>query len=136
MGKSDIFCHHEGIEKNRVSFGPFPILDALTVPKSMESPQPLFPRVSMRWYFVVATIVAAVIVWVSSWEDSQTTLIITSGLLALACCIFLLASATFFLFAYTLGAVEKILFQADQKLESPFAHEAMPPQIIPPSSNE
>ena len=101
-----------------------------------ESPfQPILPRVSMRWYFVIAAAVAGVVAWVlaSSYQQTLSAILL---LLCLAASSFLVLSSLLFLVAYTIGSVEKILFKSEEQTHSPFAHETMPPQIIPPSSSE
>lgn len=98
-------------------------------------PQPLLPQISMRWYFLVAGITAAMIVGIARQESSEKLGIIV-GLLGLACMVFLTLSAFFFAIAYIVGAVESLLLHAEEQPESPFATETMPPQIMPPVSNE
>lgn len=97
--------------------------------------QPILPRISMRWYFVIVAIVAGTIAWVltSSYQQTLTAILL---MLSLAAGVFLTMSSILFLIAYTIGSVEKILFKPEGQTHSPFAHETMPPQIIPPLSND
>jgi len=97
--------------------------------------QPVLPRISMRWYFVIVAVVGGLIAWVMTSEFQQTlTAILLLLCLAIGC--FLGLSALLFLVAYTIGSVEKIFFQTEAQVQSPFANETMPPQIIPPVSSE
>lgn len=97
--------------------------------------QPILPRISMRWYFVMVAIIGALIAWIMASEYQQT---LTANILLLCLAVgsFLGLSAVLFLIAYAIGSVEKIFFRPEEQIQSPFAHETMPPQIIPPVSNE
>lgn len=95
--------------------------------------QPLLPRISMRWYFVLVVVVAGFLTWLTRSEYQQS-LVAVVVLLAIAAAGFLALSAVCFLLAYAIGATEKLSRHPEEKLQSPFAHEAMPPQIIPPGS--
>lgn len=97
--------------------------------------QPLLPQISMRWYFVIVVVVGSLLAWVLT-SDYQKTLSAILLFLGLASSCFLVLSSILFLLAYAFGSVEKIFLGAEEKTQSPFAHEAMPPQIIPPVSNE
>ena len=89
----------------------------------------------MRWYFVIVAVVGIVIAWVLT-SEYQKTLFAILMLMGLAVGCFLILSAVLFLIAYAFGSVEKIFVASQEKTQSPFAHETMPPQIIPPVSNE
>lgn len=97
--------------------------------------QPLLPRISMRWFFVLALIVAGALTWLlrSSYQEDLVLVLIAMSLGIVA---FLTLSAVFFGIAFLVGAVEKIIVKKEDAVESPFATESMPPQIIPPTSKE
>jgi CHASE2 domain-containing sensor protein len=95
--------------------------------------QPLLPRISMRWYFILVVLVAGFLTWLTRSEYQQS-LVVVVVLLALATMCFLTMSAVCFLLAYSIGAMEKLSRKPEDQLQSPFAHEAMPPQIIPPDT--
>lgn len=85
----------------------------------------------MRWYFVIATIVAVLISIVYGSGDPQAwtvTLVVAMSAIG----IFLILSAACFFATFLAGSFRENLFVDQQKTESPFAHETMPPQIVPP----
>lgn len=103
---------------------------------SMNEPlakQPLLPRVSMRWYFILVMGVAGFLTWLMQSEYQQS-LVATIVLSSIAALFFLVTSAVCFLLAFSWGAMEKLSRRPEKQLQSPFAHETMPPQVIPPSS--
>ncbi len=97
--------------------------------------QPLLPRVSMVWYFIVVVLVAIALFIVRAAEQGQAlaaALIFT--------CFFLLAvafiSAACFVVAYLLGAMEKALEGDREQTGSPFIDGSFPEQMIPPKPSE
>ncbi|HAC90731.1 MAG TPA: hypothetical protein DCF63_08870 [Planctomycetaceae bacterium] len=97
--------------------------------------QPLLPQISMRWYFVAMLVVAILLTTFlrSSLNQYLEIALILTGVSAL---LFLALSAITFAMAYVIGATDKLAQQAQQKTESPFAYDSLPPQIVPPHPNE
>jgi hypothetical protein len=98
-----------------------------------EQAQPILPRISMRWYFIVVVAISIVLTWLNQ-SSNQKSLVVTTILFAIAAGTFLMMAAGCFLIASLFGAVEKLFRNSELQTESPFADESMPPQIIPPSS--
>lgn len=97
--------------------------------------QPLLPRVSMVWYFVVVVLVAIALFVIRAAEQGQAL----AAALTFTC-VFLLAvaliSAACFIVAYLLGAMEKALEGDREKTASPFIDGSYPEQLIPPKPSE
>jgi hypothetical protein len=93
--------------------------------------QPLLPRISMRWYFVLVLVVAFLVSIVFQSSNPKAwgmTLILLIG----ATLFFFITAAICFLVAFAFGAVKQIVFYEPPQAESPFANETLPPQVIPP----
>lgn len=97
--------------------------------------QPLLPQISMRWYFVAMLVVAVLLVLYlrsSLNQYLEISLVLTGASVLL----FFALSGVIFAMAYVIGATDKLARQADQKTESPFAYDSLPPQVVPPHPNE
>ena len=85
-------------------------------------------------YFVIVAIVAGTIAWVltSSYQQTLTAILLMLSLVAgvMSPCRHTVSDCL------AIGSVEKILFKPEGQTHSPLAHETMPPQIIPPLSND
>jgi glucan phosphoethanolaminetransferase (alkaline phosphatase superfamily) len=103
--------------------------------KAPSTNQPLLPRISMRWYFILALVVASFLTWLTRSAYQQSLLLVTI-LLAVSVACFLTLTAVCFFFAYMAGSLNKLLQKPAEHHHSPFAHESMPPQIIPPGTRE
>lgn len=93
--------------------------------------QPLLPRISMRWYFVLVLVVAFLVSVVFQSSNPKAwgmTLILLIG----STLFFFMIAAVCFLVAFLFGAVKQVVFYEPPKPESPFANETLPPQVIPP----
>ena len=103
--------------------------------ESPETPQPLMPRISMIWYFVVATLIAILAMIIMRAESRQplAVAIVFTGMLLL---FFLLIGGGAFLIAFAVGATEKMIAPKQTTPESPFIDGRLPPQIIPPKPME
>jgi hypothetical protein len=93
--------------------------------------QPWIPRYSMRWYFIIVTAVALLVTIVYR-SGNPVAWTFTLCMILAAIAMFLLLSAVCFLAAYSFGNLKDSLFRSELQTQSPFAHETMPPQIIPP----
>lgn len=105
------------------------------VEQSEAEKQPFLPRFGMIWFFIVVTLVAIAIGIVQAADQgrSMAAAIVFSGVFVLALLIF---SAGCFFTAYVFGAIEKTIVEDDLKTKSPFAHDTLPEQIIPPRPSE
>lgn len=97
------------------------------------SPQPILPRISMLWFFVVAGLVAVVLAIVRAAEQGRElqAAVVFTGVFVL---LFGLLSALSFLVAYLLGSVERAVAGKSETPASPFSDGTPPPQIIPPQA--
>ncbi|GIW98657.1 MAG: hypothetical protein KatS3mg111_1990 [Pirellulaceae bacterium] len=95
--------------------------------------QPLLPQVRMIWFFVVTLLIAAglTLIQVSDRGSALVNALMFT-------CLFLVAfgtlSALTFVIAFSLGALERAVVPPEERVESPFAHDRLPPQVLPPSS--
>ncbi len=93
-------------------------------------PQPLLPRVSMIWFFIVVTVVAVSLFIIRAAEQGrvlQAALVFT-GVFVILTAVF---SAASFSLAYVLGAVERAVVGKSDVPTSPFSDGSLPPQVIP-----
>lgn len=95
--------------------------------------QPLAPSISMRWYFVIATVVAVLVVWALRSGGSQLGIVF--GLIFGALLFYFLISGICFLVAFLLGFLRAYSLPTEVP-QSPFATESLPPQILPPQARE
>ncbi|MBX3423061.1 MAG: hypothetical protein KF752_16010 [Pirellulaceae bacterium] len=98
-----------------------------------QTPQPLLPRFTMRWYFVTAAIIGVLITLIAR-SVYQQSLVAVGLLLLLATGMYLTFSALAFFAAYSVGAMEKLAGSSQPQPESPFAQDTLPPQLLPPST--
>lgn len=105
------------------------------VEQSEPEKQPFLPRFGMIWFFIIVTLVAIAIGVIQAADQgrSMAAAIVFSGVFILT---ILLSSAACFFVAYVFGAIEKTVVQEDRKTKSPFAHDTLPEQIIPPRPSE
>ncbi|MCA9126478.1 MAG: hypothetical protein KDB22_05310 [Planctomycetales bacterium] len=94
-------------------------------------PQPLMPRISMRWFFIVVAIVAVALVIVRT-ASYGAALFAAIAFTAVFLALFALLSGVSFLFAYLLGATERAISKQGLVTESPFSDNKLPDQIVPP----
>ena len=97
--------------------------------------QPFLPRFGMIWFFIVVTLVAIAIGIIQAADQGRAmaAALVFSGVFVLCMILF---SSTCFLVAYAFGGIEKAVVQEDLKPKSPFAHDTIPEQIIPPRPSE
>lgn len=94
-------------------------------------PQPLLPRLSMSWFFILVAVVAVSLFIIRAAEQGrvlQAALVFT-GLFVFLGAVF---SATSFLIAYALGSVERAVVGKSEEPASPFSDGSLPTQVIPP----
>lgn len=101
------------------------------MPDEPASNQKLLPRVGMIWFFVAVTAFAALIMIVRAADQGGALL---RGSLAMLVWSVVLAGlyALFFLFAYTVGWLEKLVAPVEVQPKSPFAKDALPEQQVQP----
>lgn len=103
--------------------------DSQTQFEAQLQPQPFAPSFSMRSYFLAVGLLGAMFAVVFLFGSTKLQVLFVILLAAIA--LFLLCVALCFLVAFLIGALREVLFQPILKTESPFATEAMPPQVIP-----
>jgi hypothetical protein len=103
--------------------------------KNFTLSQPILPQFTMRWFFGLALVLAALLTVVYQ-SDNSKALGATIFLMLVSMMIFLAMTALTFLSAAGLGALKRLFFQEEAKVQSPFATDRLPPQIIPPHSQE
>lgn len=93
--------------------------------------QPLLPRISMGWFFIVVALVAVALILVRFADQGQAlaTAIIACLIFVI---LFLFFSAACFAIAYLLGATDQAVAESNPNPENPFSDAGLPEQIIPP----
>lgn len=109
-------------------------LDQQTQPEARMPGKPAASGVSMRWYFILTAIVGLSITVLIRMGSVKIRILV--GLLLLSILTFLFYVARYYVTAYFFGFLDQLLFSPTRKTQSPFAHETMPPQIIPPQTRD
>lgn len=96
--------------------------------------QPLLPRISMSWFFIVVTVIAIAFPLIRAADQGQALaagLIMTGVFIVL----FFVLSGICFLIAFLFGSTDRLL-ESQPQPESPFSDAGLPKQIVPPTSKE
>lgn len=100
-----------------------------------EEHQPLLPRFSMLWFFIVAVLVAIALFVIRAADQGQalaSAMVFTVIFLAVAA----IASGLCFTIAFLLGSLERSVSGEEKQVSSPFSSGSMPEQIVPRKSSE
>lgn len=97
--------------------------------------QPFLPRVRLVWSFVAIT-AAAVLITLVRVADQSTALITAVVAVVLWGGLMFGFFSTLFLITYALGLLEELLAGPTIEVQSPFAEDRMPEQIVVPTKTD
>ena len=93
------------------------------------------PRISMFWFFV-AILMAAIALWIIRNANQGFAMAAAIIFCLLIVLVFFSISTLLFGIATVFGSTKHALDEINQETESPFSHDHLPDQIVPPRQTD